>query len=113
MPSSAPLALRQVTPVVKIINGMTPIQQLDTCSVIHAMASITRATISERRMARNARFTDNASVVLPAAYTAVLFLIPAVSISRYFYRINDLSVFFRDIISAQTKSIIRKLHFRV
>lgn len=89
MPGSAPLALPQVTPVVKIINEMTTIQQLDTCSVIHAMASITRATISERRMARNAQFTDNASVVLPAEYTAVLFRIPAVSINRYLYQIND------------------------
>ena len=48
------------------------------------MASITRATTSERRIARNARLTDKASVVLPDEATAALLLIPAVSISRYF-----------------------------
>lgn len=41
---------------------------------------MTRATTSERLIARNARFTDSASVVLPAEATVVLFLIPAVSI---------------------------------
>lgn len=56
-----------------------------TCSVIQAMASITRATTSERRIARNARLTDKASVVLPDEATAALLLIPAVSISRYFW----------------------------
>jgi len=50
------------------------------------MASMTRATTSERRIARNARFTDKASVVLPAEAMAALFLIPAVSISWNFYR---------------------------
>jgi hypothetical protein len=50
------------------------------------MASMTRATTSERRIARNARFTDKASVVLPAEATVVLFLIPAVSIRWNFYR---------------------------
>lgn len=50
------------------------------------MASMTRATTSERRIARNARFTDKASVVLPAEATAALFLIPAVSISLNFWR---------------------------
>jgi len=54
--------------------------------VIQAMASMTRATTSERRIARNARFTDKASVVLPADAMAALFLIPAVSISWNFYR---------------------------
>jgi len=54
--------------------------------VIQAMASMTRATTSERRIARNARFTDKASVVLPAEAMAALFLIPAVSISWNFYR---------------------------
>lgn len=58
--------------------------QYCTCSVIQAMASMTRATTSERRTARNARFTDKASVVLPDEATAALFLIPAVSISRNF-----------------------------
>lgn len=47
---------------------------------------MTRATISERRIARNARFTDKASVVLPAETTAALLLIPAVSIRRNFWR---------------------------
>lgn len=49
------------------------------------MASMTRATTSERRMARNARFTDKASVVLPDEAMAALLLIPAVSISRNFW----------------------------
>lgn len=48
---------------------------------MHASASITRATTSERRMARNALFTDNVSVMLPDEATEALFLIPAVSIS--------------------------------
>lgn len=56
----------------------------DTCSVMQSMASITRATTSERRIAPNARFTDKASVALPADATAALRLIPAVSISLYF-----------------------------
>lgn len=55
-----------------------------TCSVIQAMASMTRATTSERRMARKARLTDKASVALPDEATEALLLIPAVSISRYF-----------------------------
>lgn len=55
-----------------------------TCSVIQAKASMTRATTSERRMARNARFTDKASVKLPDEATTALLLIPAVSISRNF-----------------------------
>ncbi|KAL3820775.1 hypothetical protein ACJIZ3_006680 [Penstemon smallii] len=46
-----------------------------------AIASMTSATTSERRTARNARFTDKASVVLPDEATAALLLIPAVSIS--------------------------------
>lgn len=50
------------------------------------MASMTRATTSERRTARNARFTDKASVILPAEAMAALFLIPAVSIRRNFWR---------------------------
>lgn len=58
--------------------------QVSTCSVMQAIASMTRATTSERRMARNARLTDNASVVLPDEATAALLLIPAVSISRNF-----------------------------
>lgn len=48
---------------------------------MHAIASITRATTSERRMARNALFTDSDSVVLPDEATEALFLMPAVSIS--------------------------------
>lgn len=60
----------------------------DTCSVMQVIASITIATTSDRRMARNARFTDKASVVLPADATAALLLIPAVSISLYFCRNN-------------------------
>ncbi|KAL3828185.1 hypothetical protein ACJIZ3_016987 [Penstemon smallii] len=43
-----------------------------------AIASMTSATTSERRTARNARFTDKASVVLPDEATAALLLIPAV-----------------------------------
>jgi len=54
---------------------------------MQAIASITRATTSERRMARNARFTDKASVVLPAEATAALRRMPAVSISLYFCNI--------------------------
>jgi len=48
------------------------------------MASMTRATTSERRIAQNAQFTDKALVVLPAEAIADLFLIPAVSISWNF-----------------------------
>lgn len=65
--------------------------QTFTCSVIQAKASITRATTSERRTARNARLTDKASVVLPDEATAALLLIPAVSMRRNFCkRFNDL-----------------------
>lgn len=60
-----------------------------TCSVIHAIASITRATTSERRTALNARFTDKASVVLPDDATAAFFLIPAVSVRRNFWKWID------------------------
>uniref|UniRef100_A0A2P2LKN1 Uncharacterized protein MANES_06G165100 n=1 Tax=Rhizophora mucronata TaxID=61149 RepID=A0A2P2LKN1_RHIMU len=45
------------------------------------MASMTRATTSDRQMARNARFTEKASVALPEEATAAFLLIPAVSIS--------------------------------
>lgn len=55
---------------------------------MQAIASMMRATTSERRMARNARFTDKASVVLPDDATAAFLLIPAVSINRNFYRIQ-------------------------
>ena len=58
--------------------------------MIQAKASTTSATTSERRIARNARLTDKASVVLPEEATAALFLIPAVSIRRNFCkRFND------------------------
>ena len=60
-----------------------------TCSVIQAMASMTRATTSERRIARNARLTDRDSVKLPDDATVALFLIPAVSIKRNFCKIDN------------------------
>lgn len=60
-----------------------------TCSVIQAMASMTRATTSERRIARNALLTDRDSVMLPDDATAALLLIPAVSINRNFCKKDD------------------------
>lgn len=59
---------------------------------MQAMASITRATTSERRMARNARFTDKASVELPAEATAALRRIPAVSISLNFCDMEQMRI---------------------
>ena len=56
------------------------------------MASMTRATTSERRMPRNARFTDKASVTLPDEATAALLLMPAVSISRNFCKQAPMSL---------------------
>lgn len=71
------------------------IYALVTCSVMQAIASITKATTSERRMARNARFTDRASVVLPDEATAAFFLIPAVSVRCHFCRnMNSVSWLF-------------------
>lgn len=49
---------------------------------------MTRATTSERRIARNARLTERDSVMLPDDATAALLLIPAVSINRNFCK-ND------------------------
>lgn len=59
---------------------------------MQAMASMTRATTSERRMARNALFTDKASVVLPEEAMDALLLIPAVSISRNFCKMSDAGI---------------------
>lgn len=78
-----------------------------TCSVIQAMASMTRATISERRMARNALFTDKASVALPDDAMDALLLIPAVSISRNFCKMSDLCIKLLKAVGIQKQTELR------
>jgi hypothetical protein len=73
---------------------------------------MTRATTSERRIARNARFTDKASVVLPAEATVVLFLIPAVSIRWNFYRkkIKKIIIMMNQIPKAYQSGIVQNIY---
>lgn len=78
---------------------------------MQAMASMTRATTSDRRMARNALFTDKASVVLPDEATDALLLIPAVSISRNFCKMMTRVLSFRKKLEFKSKQSLGHYFF--